>query len=271
MSWQPTYIKRFHECVNSSTGVARVLTDAGEGFIKPLGNAMGPHALVREWVGTAIAKAIGLVTFEFAIMDVDTNDDIPLGHNKKALPGPAFITAKQNGFSWGGSFVELQKVSDKNVFSQLVVLDTLILNPDRCPPEGSPRKINLDNVFLTSSKDSKGEYTLIAFDHSDCLRPPAELSPTIKSITNTKDNRIYGLFPEFKPFITCTTVDFALEGLKPLLSSDIAERTVESIPSEWDVGQNTRTALAEFVRERALFLIDNMHGMISAVCEKLIV
>ncbi len=149
MPWQPNYIKRYHECFETSTGVARVLTDSGEVFIKPLGNAVGPHALAREWIGTSIARNLGLNTFDFAIMDVAPGDEIPLGHSRMALPGPAFVTRKMDGFVWGADLKQLEKVTDKGVFAKLVVLDTLILNQDRYPPSGSSRKANRDNVFFS--------------------------------------------------------------------------------------------------------------------------
>jgi hypothetical protein len=76
----------------TSTGVVRVMTDAGIGFLKALGNSQGPHSLVREFVGTSVASLLGLKTLEFSILYVLPDDDITLGDGSKAQAGPAFIT-----------------------------------------------------------------------------------------------------------------------------------------------------------------------------------
>lgn len=268
MTWQPTYIKRYIECFKTSTGVARVQTDAGEVFIKPLGNVVGPHALVREWIGTSIARFIGLNTFDFAIMNVAPGDEIPLGHNRFALPGPAFVTRKEDGFTWGGNIKQLEKVKDKGVFAKLVVLDTLILNQDRYPPIGSSRKANRDNIFLHERGNGKGQYDLIAFDHSDCLRAPADLSPLIKNISNTKDENVYGLFPEFHNFIPYEAVDGALTKLKNL-SGTTVDAIISFIPDQWEINKETKSALKKFLIERLSFLLENIHRMISEIIGRL--
>ncbi len=40
-NWQPTEVRRFVRSVPSSTGVAVVITDAGEGYLKAIGNPEG--------------------------------------------------------------------------------------------------------------------------------------------------------------------------------------------------------------------------------------
>jgi hypothetical protein len=270
MTWQPQYIKRFHECIESSTGVARVLTDAGEGYIKPLGNNVGPQALAREWIGTSLARFIGLQTFEFAIIFVAPEDEINLGHNCRALPGPAFITKKRNGFNWGGGADILEKVSNKGAFAKSVILDTLVLNQDRFPPITSSRKPNRDNVFLSESTSSGGLYDLISFDYSDCLRAPADLSPSIKNISNTKDENVYGLFPEFNEFITYDAVNETMKQLMTLSSSAVKD-FLRLIPWEWQISEETKSALNDFLCTRVSFLSENIWQMISAIKGKLLV
>ena len=83
MTWSPTYISRFEEAIDSSTGPAKVMTDKGVAFIKTLGNPEGPHILVCEWVCARLARWIGLRTFEFAFLEIRVDDDIPIGHQKK--------------------------------------------------------------------------------------------------------------------------------------------------------------------------------------------
>src|SRR5881394_3598577 len=92
MPWQPTRFKRFVESFGTSTLPARVVTDAGDACLKAINNPMGPQVLAREWVATQLAQWFGLKTFDFAIMNVDHDDEIPLREDLKAAPGPAFAT-----------------------------------------------------------------------------------------------------------------------------------------------------------------------------------
>jgi len=55
MPWEPTTYVRFERAHETSTGVARILTDAGPAFIKPLGNRESPHVLASGWVTTKLA------------------------------------------------------------------------------------------------------------------------------------------------------------------------------------------------------------------------
>lgn len=108
MTWQPTTILRFERSVPSSTGVARVVTDQGVGYLKAIGNPEGEHALACEWVGTHLARLLGLLTFDFAVIEVTASDEIPLGTGGFARPGPAYISRAEPGQPWGGSALELR-------------------------------------------------------------------------------------------------------------------------------------------------------------------
>src|SRR4029077_16711675 len=92
---------------------------------KALGNPEGPHVLACEWVGTHLARRLGLPTFDFALLDVTTEDEIPLARGGKAQPGPAFITRKERGGPWGGGKRALRRLDAPRAITRLVVLDTL--------------------------------------------------------------------------------------------------------------------------------------------------
>ncbi len=70
LKWQPTEIRRFVRSVPSSTGVAVVISDAGEGYLKAIGNPEGEHVLACEWVATHLARWFGLPTFDFTLIEV---------------------------------------------------------------------------------------------------------------------------------------------------------------------------------------------------------
>src|SRR5438270_93933 len=110
--WQPRSILRFIQAFNTSAATVLVETDQGEGYLKPLGNTTGPHLLACELVGTELARLFGLPTFDFAIIEVTEDDEIPLHHGRLAQTGPAFITRAERGGTWGGSPDELSKLDN---------------------------------------------------------------------------------------------------------------------------------------------------------------
>src|SRR6266496_5515307 len=101
-NWIPRTITRHVRSLATSTGVAVVDTDCGEGYLKSLGNPEGPHVLACELVGSLLAEWIGLKTLDFSIITVADDDEIPLGKGGFAEPGPAFISRAVPGFAWGG-------------------------------------------------------------------------------------------------------------------------------------------------------------------------
>src|SRR5438874_1714036 len=106
--WKPTTFLRFEEALDTSMGTARIVTDAGPGYVKALGNRQGPHPLACELVATQLARWFGLPTFDFGLMQVDaTVDEIPFLRGGRAASGTAFVTRAASGHPWGGSADEL--------------------------------------------------------------------------------------------------------------------------------------------------------------------
>lgn len=255
--WRPTAFRRFAEAIESSTGVARIMTDAGEAFIKALGNREGPHALAREWIGTSLAEWFGLSTFEFAILTVTPDDEIPLGHKCFAKPGPAFATKAVRGFAWGGDERHLKRLENPGDITRLVVFDTWVLNVDRHPPRELKRKPNYDNVFLTAEGARPGHLRLIAMDFSHCLLGEQDLDRNIAGIQHVKDDRIYGLFPEFGTLLDDEVLSDALARLKALDKTTVAS-VVERIPEAWEVPRERRESIGEFLLSRSRYLAENL-------------
>ena len=252
-NWQPRVIRRFIKSFATATEVALVETDQGKGYLKTLGNKSGPHALACEWVGTNLAKLLGLQTFEFSIIEIASDDESPLASGKLALPGPAFITRPEKGISWGGKEAELDKLANPGDIGRLILFDTWVLNCDRHPPDLKARKANRDNVFLSRAGAPRGRFLIKAIDHTHCLTSGREISVHLADIENVRDDRIYGLFPEFERFLERREVMRAVSDLCAISRSDI-QAIVDTIPSAWEVNAPSRDALIKFLCDRASFL-----------------
>jgi hypothetical protein len=168
--WQPTTIKRFIQAFPTSACTALVETDAGMGYLKPMGGPEGPHTLACELVATRLAKWFGLSTLDFAVIPVAPEDEIPFHKGGKAEVGPAFITRAESGEPWSGAPNQLSRLINSQDVSRLVVFDTWTLNCDRYSLPSGDRvgkpRINRNNVFLSEApimNPTKGYYCLIQY------------------------------------------------------------------------------------------------------------
>lgn len=264
--WQPTMFKRYVVSLDTNRKTAIIDTDAGRAYIKPMMASKGHHPLACEWVGTQLAKWFGLPTLDYAILYLDADDEIPLGTDGKenALPGPAFTTRKINGDQWDGSCDSLDKVENTDIIPRLVAFDTWTLNWDRFPPQGDCRKPNYGNVFLTSDDASTaGKYRILAIDHTECFSFGQELKPQIFGIDRLQERRIYGFCESFKSYLVRELIDQSAEKLGQI-DTDTVREFVETIPTEWDVNQQTRDSLVNFISSRATFLADNIVEMLNS-------
>ena len=136
MAWQPTIIRFRIESFQTAAETVLVSTNAGAGYLKALGNPGGPHRLAADWVGTPWPLWLGLPTFDYAIIQVRPENEIAFYHGNKAQPGPAFITRKDPGMTWGGDAGTLAKLINPEDVGKLVLFDTRVRNVDhyhQCP------------------------------------------------------------------------------------------------------------------------------------------
>jgi hypothetical protein len=257
--WQPIEIKYALESFQTSTGVVRVMTDAGIGYLKALGNSQGPHALVREYVGTSIAKSLGLKTLEFTTINILPDDEIVLGNGKIAKSGLSFITKEEPTAISG--LVEMKKISNKNHLAGLIVADTLLLNRDRFPGilGGKP---NYDNLMFSKSPTDHTKYELIAMDFSHCMHISQSINLSLKQIDSIKNEEIYGLFPDFKGFVDAEAITQYKENLKNL-DEDCINTILAKVPIDWDFNQKTKEIVHDFLIRRTYFLYDNIERLLA--------
>lgn len=259
--WSPTRVRWVDRVLETSTGAARVETDQGSAFAKMLGNPEGPQALFCDWVGTRAAAWLGLPTFEVGVVEVAEAGLITYGDGSVSLAGPAFVAREEAGSTWGGTAEELEIVENPDVLSGLIVLDTWLLNCDRFRPEAGHTRRNTRNVFLSERGAGKGKLRVIAMDHTHCFTCGSALTPGIRSIDRVQDARIYGHFPEFEELVTHEAVRRFSARLGELTKS-VAEGFVAGAPRAWDIRDDVRAALVDFLRDRAAFLAPRLRGML---------
>jgi hypothetical protein len=264
-AWHPTTFKRFEESFDTSIGTSLIVRDAGRAYIKPLGNRQGPHVLACEWVGTQLADWFGLPTFDYALLHIDEVDEIPLRGGYQAEPGKAFVTRAVPGTVWGADQPTLKALVNPDDVSALVVFDTWTLNCDRHPPTGAERRPNFDNVFLSTEGLVPGQLKLIAMDHTHCFTCGGDLDEGVARIEAVTDERCYGLFPNFAPFMSKDKVVKAATRLRTL-TRPLVMGMVASIPAEWQVAEGARTALLDLIVRRAEFVATRIEGWLAPVC-----
>jgi hypothetical protein len=147
--WPPTRFVAYYDSLGTSMETVRILTNAGEAYLKPLGNRQGPHHLALELIGTRLAEWFGLPVLEYGLLPIDgQRDQIKLRSGGYAASGAAFVTKRLPGYSWQGSAEELVRLANVQDLGRLVVFDTWIRNYDRFPPATFPWKPNPDNLFI---------------------------------------------------------------------------------------------------------------------------
>jgi hypothetical protein len=137
-------------------------------------------------------------------------------------------------------------------------MGTWVRNVDRYPPNPATRNPNRGNVFLSSENVPDGKWRLLAMDHTHCFDGPGYLDANLAKIDFMQDDQIYGLFPEFIPFLRPYWLDLlaAVANLKAFELAWIQQLTAQ-IPNEWQVEPAARAALAKLVYNRADFLSEN--------------
>jgi hypothetical protein len=231
------------------------------GYLKGIGAPEGPHTLAAELVGTQLAAWFGLSTLDWAIIMLDDIVEIPFvdkdgNETGMAKPGPAFITRAEPGDTWSGDEKQLRRLVNQQDIARLVVFDTWTRNCDRhsFAPSNLPQKprINRDNVFL-SEEAPKGQFALKAIDHTHCFTCGREWTRKMSGIRMVKDPRVFGLFPEFRPFLARSAV---VQAASDLASIDrrTAVGITQTIPNEWEVAPHALDALLDLILGRAAFV-----------------
>lgn len=256
--WHPTEMLTVADPVRTSTSPAEVDTDAGHAFIKTLGNPQGPHVLATDWVGTHLAKWFGLKTFDIAILELTEDDRFPLAHGHSTEPGPAFAARYEPGGSWNKTSRELDELVNPEDITRLVVFDTWTLNCDRHDNGPTARGPNYDNVYLSTEGVEPGKRRLIAMDQGLCfIRSGEDLTLNLSRIDKVQDDHVYGVFPEFRDRLDVAMMRRCAARLRDMEPA-ISDAMIVTVPQEWEVSPETRSAWSELICRRAGYVADNV-------------
>ena len=99
---------------------------------------------------------------------------------------------------------------------------------------------------------------MIPIDHSHALHDGL-LDQAFADDELTREEKVYGLFPHFEPYINEASVLAAGRRLN-VISADFVEECINNIPAPWRPSMATCDQLAEFVVGRAEFLLEWLPG-----------
>lgn len=248
--WQPSKILNALEARKTGSRVLRVETDEGEGFLKAMGVDNGPHVLACELVGTLLAGWLKLRTLSFALIDVPGDMELCFADGKPVAAGPGFITRAEEGRVWSGNESELDELDNFADIDRLIVFDTWTMNCDRYrPPNGATLRQNRDNVWFSEEEATEGKFLLKAMDHGCCFTCESELTvPRLQRTVN--DDRLYGLFPAFRPHTTRESLLRVVAEVETVARSEV-ESMIDRVPREWDVDLSARREWCGWICRRA--------------------
>ncbi|WP_456745035.1 HipA family kinase [Bradyrhizobium sp. USDA 4354] len=218
-------------------------TDAGNGFLKGLGNPAGHMSLAAELVAAELAHWLGLPIPSFAKVHLTGDLQIPMIDGGQFQQGPAFISKEVDGFSGPGG---LSRLTNPDDVSRLVVFDTWVRNGDRCAPAESGYPPNYDNLFFTRLGS---RFQLTALDHSHAFVENG-LEGSLSDPYVLADEGIYGYFPEFAGLIKFSAVSAAVDRLNQVTPA-MANEIVASIPAEWQISDGAKASWANVIIVRA--------------------
>lgn len=248
--WQPSKILNALEARKTGSRVLRVETDEGEGFLKAMGVDNGPHVLACELVGTLLAGWLKLRTLSFALIDVPGDRGFRFADGVPVAAGPGFITRAEEGRVWSGDEGDLDELDNSEDIGRLIVFDTWTMNCDRYrPANGATLRQNRDNVWFSEEGASKGKFSLKAMDHGCCFTCESELTvPRMQRTVN--DDRLYGLFPVFRPHTTRDALLQVVAEVETVAQSEV-ESMIDRVPREWEVDLAARREWCDWICRRA--------------------
>jgi hypothetical protein len=250
---QPTEIQREIEAFPSSTRTVRVATDAGDGFLKAVGNPMGTAVLVSELVGGELGTWFGLALPPFAVVHhCDLQIIMP---NIGVMNPPMFFSAAVDGEPHAGDTFSA-KLAHPGHAARLAVFDTWIRNCDR----------SADNLLYVKRPGRSLRYEIVPIDHGECFHGPEGTDFPVGAWPEDRvnDPKVYCQFlDDFGPQLTAAHVADAV-GRLATLERAFVDEVVQSVPAAWGLGPVAAGSLADFICRRAEYVVNTISPMLVA-------
>ncbi|WP_142113799.1 HipA family kinase [Bosea sp. AK1] len=211
-----------------------------------MGNPQGFESLVCELIAGELACWLGLYVPPFSVVRV-VGIDIPMRDRGHMEHGPAFISQKIPGAPSDAGDTFLRKIANPQDVAKLVAFDTLIRNGDRWPPDDTRQSPNFDNLFFSPSGR---KFILCALDHSHCF-VETTFDNELDDDYVISDDRIYGYFPHFAPYLRPVYVVNAANRLGQM-TREVAAEIVDSVPREWGLTGRQRARFIDVICARAV-------------------
>lgn len=277
--WPPTKYHGYEDTIETNMAPAKVWTDAGPAYLKPMAADVNPHALAVELICTRLAAWFGLSVLDTCILTLGPSDTFPRKKPKSpgtppadCLPGPALCTRSVVASRWDGTAKSLSQIANTADITRLIVFDTWVRNDDRYPPRDAAGAVqsqwrpNLGNVLLVRDPPTARQSKLVAMDFGRAIIGEGEIPTRDFGIAKDKDEWVYGLYPEFREHVTQPLVVAAGARLNELEIA-VIEAFADEIPPEWGVGSAARAALVGHLYRRARYLADTIQARLVPLCD----
>lgn len=243
--WQPKSIERITGALDTSTKPLRVMTDEGPAIVKYMGNQAGLEVLICELIGTELANRIGLVTPDFALVNIAALQlpDHPL---VKIEQGPAFFSRWEEATSLSPRSTLLGNLRNPGDIAKLVSFDTWLRNKDRFDDgaAGGFGNENFDNLLL---RPDKRKVQLLVIDHTHAF-----VETTLDDELGqgwVDEQNVYGRFGQFAPFLTRRGIQVALAAISTI-DVETIEGICQEVPREWGMTNALAQRLSACIAER---------------------
>ena len=220
--------------------------DSKQYVMKSINNVTNGKALFNEVVASRLMKILGIPSPNAQIAKISqsviNSNDLLLNNETKA--GKCFISELVQGVSLGINPITVRKISNEDIFPELIFFDALVMNIDR--------GVNKGNWFI-----EKHDKKLLAIDHTDIFHT-AKLWTNVSlqqdtqnppEIIDALDDMSYILLAdEFKRRHPDSKHPFSpmKRKLDSLTTADIDSCFVE-IPDEWEISPIDINAAKEFI------------------------
>ncbi|MFY8073984.1 MAG: hypothetical protein ACOVNQ_19985 [Pirellula sp.] len=96
-------------------------------------------------------------------------------------------------------------------------------------------------------------------DFSHAIQFGGELTTSVGSIANIKDEAVFGLFPEFRKRLSRDAIRHYASILGGLSRSQL-EDALGLVPHQWHLDSPVRSALASYLFQRAIFVAETIES-----------